>query len=315
MNKPFGLPALVGLWGVLLLAGCANPVVSSLGSVPGTGSISVQFPSGAGRSGLINVTKASTFSNFYEVIAYNASNLYFINSNTSNKANSGGGTLANMSPGTYTLVALAGLATGDTITPAMANITFQGNASSAPNVVLLGSASATGVTVTAGTTTNQALTLTNVLYNITGTQTVPVNSSYSVTISGDTGSPMLVPLSSFVEGYQGSAPNSLSSVTFDAQAWTITANYTAGSSAGSNTVSFTNRSMPVAILDPATTGYALGNAKYLPAVTGTYWNICPVDSLPGYVSGGYDTSIAPGSALVNFSTGGIASTLTWGVGR
>jgi hypothetical protein len=283
-----------------------------------SGSIVVNFPNSNGQKGLINISKASTYSNYYELIAYNAANFYYINSNTSNKASSTGGTIANVSPGTYTIIALAGLATGDTITGATWGFSF----TTAPNVVLLGSNSQTGVTVTAGNTTNVSLTLTNVLYNITcsgteigttNTYSVPVSSNYTVTISGDTGSSMLVPIS-FAQSLWATTPSNLVQ-TSQAQAWTVTATFAAPSSAGSTVIEFNQSGVPVDILDTNTTGYAASNVKYICNLTGTYWNIAPIDSLPGYVSGGYDTKIAPGSVNVNFSIGGIAAGVTWGSGR
>jgi hypothetical protein len=167
--------------------------------------------------------------------------------------------------------------------------------------------------VAAGANTVVALSLTNVLYTITGTQTVAVNSPYSVTVTGDTGSSMVQPLSL---GYSGYWPAGITaSAQTLGQAWSVTVGATAPATAGSTSVKFTSLGAPLVIVDASTTGYAAASAKFIHGLTGTFWNIAPTDGLPGYVSGGYDTTIAIGSALVNFSTGGITTTLTWGAGR
>lgn len=68
---------------LLLFSGCQSPIASSSSATSGSqttaanppNSIVIAFPSDSSRA--VTITTATTYSNFYQVIAYNASHIYY----------------------------------------------------------------------------------------------------------------------------------------------------------------------------------------------------------------------------------------------
>jgi len=131
-----------------LLVSCQSPVDNAVTSTtsPGMGSLSVRFPS---SSRAVDFDYAKANSNYFEVVAYDATNAYY--GHITDLAQ----TVSIALPaGTYNVVALAGNKMG-----------------SGSPTYLLGSGSSSGVVITTGATTNASITLTNITFHLTA----PVN--------------------------------------------------------------------------------------------------------------------------------------------
>lgn len=303
---------------VLFLAGCQSPLTSagSSGSVApgpivGGRAINISFP-GAGSTGRqITIGTAKGYANFFQVIAYNATNHYVLNLGTSLAAS---GSIPNVAAGTYTVIALAGLNLGG----------------ATPVIVELAGASQSGVTVTASQSGSAALVLQNVLYSQTANPANPtINSTFTLTTTFDTNIPTVGPLVSGTSSWytavsQGSWTAASATLTNNAalitgtgatgSGWTTSSTFNTPSTA--QTLLYAIGGGPQAelgIVDPAISSGAWQNLSTW-AGTGAFWYM-PTEMATGYYSAGGDTNITPGFTSVTFTSPSIGVGLTWGTGR
>jgi hypothetical protein len=111
-NKLFRTGILVaGVFAVLALAGCAGPVALAGGTTlppSTTNTVTVAINPSTARSGLISVGTASARADVYDVILYNASNVYRIVVSS----NATAALMTNIVPSTYGVLVLAGKSNG-----------------------------------------------------------------------------------------------------------------------------------------------------------------------------------------------------------
>lgn|GEM_PF-3930001 len=280
------------------LVACQSPVTGA-GS-PGAGgtpanSILITFPQNTSRS--ITISTATTYSNFYQVIAYNASHIYYAT------VTSTGGILSNVATGTYTVIGLAGLKTSGTTNPI---------------VVQLGGASQAGVVV-GSTSPTVSLVLTNVLYSIAANPSSPtVNSSVVVTVDMDTGVPTVEPMTAAGTsgGWSQTSTSETATSLISGSNWTTSATFTGPATAQTVSYGLQSGSQGQLALIDAANGYSTATSLYSltgGATSGVFWYL-PSEAATGY-SPTYDTSIAPGALSVTFSSPSISVGLTWGSGR
>lgn len=287
--------------GLALSMSCQSPVLPAPGSAPGSGTnaantIVVSFPGNSGKG--ITIATATNYSNFYQVLAYNASHIYYAT------VTSSGGTISNVANGTYTLIGLAGIKT---------------SGSTNPIVVQLGGASQAGVVV-GPTSPTVSLVLTNVLYSMTASPaSATVNTPVTVTVNVDTGIPTVQPIIYSTAGSSWIPENATSQTAttlVSGSDWTASATFPGATAPGTtNYVLAQGPTGQLALFDAAN-GYSTATSLYSltgGATNGVLWYM-PTDYAGGY-SPTYDSSIAPGSVNVTFTSPSINVGLSWGSGR
>lgn len=287
------------------LAACQAPIApgSTAGVSNGSNasSIFVTLPSVSSRA--VTISTATTNSNFFQVIAYNGTNFYYSTATAT-------GTIAinNVANGTYVVIALAGIKVGGTT----AN----------PIVVQLGGGSFASLVTVGPTSPSISINLTNILYTINANPASPTTSSpVTVTVTVDTGLWMIQPIiTSGTTGSWSQTSTSMTGTTLVGAAgtsnWTASAVFPGPSTAQMVSYSLQSGTQgQLALLDAIngrstlTTLYSLTGG----ATSGVFWYM-PTSAAIGY-SPTYDTSIAPGSVSVNFSSPSISVGLFWGAGR
>lgn len=340
------------LFAVLALMGCTSP--ASSGS---QGEVTISIGPAESRSGLIDVTTAALRADLYDVILYNATHTYRALVTTSSTA----AVLTNVVPGTYAVLVLAGKTNGATLVggaPAAillgsGDVPYKTNFATVPLVGTVANATTPtdgrGVVVAGGGNTAISVTLQNLVYTVTGTNTTGMGP-----LVAGVGSSFTVNANLSVFSNRTSASNASGYGPIDLQFYSSSVNYFGYTGAatfassemvgpsslrgwGSYTLASTFNAPAVA----GTSTYTLnvGNAtspgigKFLfynelsgsttqfnliPSQSGTPTNwFAPSDNLTVAMPAIKDVSnvAVPGSTIVNFSAPGAAVTIGWGTGR
>jgi formylmethanofuran dehydrogenase subunit D len=209
---------------MILFVACSSTVgAGSVSQEQGNGTIQVSFLQATAKAkGLIDINFAKTNSSYFELIAYNTLNRYSI---TNLNVTSGGS--VTVAAGTYNVVILAGALNSVT-----AGSTYQRGAD------LYGTAYVNNVVVVANTTTPVAMTLTNSTFTISAPTSVYIGNPYTITVSGNTGSPQVMPDSANL--IEASTQNNIpgSGTPTWGESWSVGYSLTAPSTAGSDTYYF-----------------------------------------------------------------------------